>query len=572
MRDKALSFVYGLRMDISVASYILAPVVLMAIAGVFLNFFGRALIYKIYTCIVLFLVLLITTADLEVYRSWGFRIDTTPLKYLSSPQEVWASISHLPLTLILVLFTLAYTGIALLFIRFIKKNINLLQDETGKLWTVGVLLLVTGFLIVPMRGGFQLTPMNQSMVYFSKQNFANVTAVNATWNFLNGLDKGAPVVNPYKYTSPANAKILVDSLYRSSDSTTSLINVEDPNVIIIIWESLTSKALDQNLEGIPILPRLNELRKEGVFFSQIYASGDRTDKGVAAVLSGYPAMNNVSVIRFPKKSSRLQTLPGFFKDRGYNTSFYYGGETEFANIKSYLLQSHYDRIIDKNDFQSRYWNSKWGAHDGVVGLRISEDLKQQKQPFFTTWLTLSSHEPFETPEPSVFNGKDHASQFANSLHYTDAMVYDFIRLCKHQPWWEKTIVVIIADHGHILLQPSDPVENFKIPMLWLGGALNASGIEVNTAASQTDLAHTLASQFNSSSKLFPFSKNILDPATLPWAFYSFNNGFGFMQDKKGFVFDNVGKQVIIEKGKTTTTDLDAGQALQQMIFQDFIEK
>jgi len=570
LRELVLSFVYGLRMDLSVASYILVPVCLFMIASFFLPFFRKPSVYLIYSYLILLFFLLLTIADLEVFKSWEFRMDATPLKYLSSPREAWASVSHLPVFLILIIFILVYIGICLLLRRVIHKTIYLLQETHGRFAGSIVLVVVTGLLLIPIRGGLQLTPMNQSMVYFSKNNFANVAAVNASWNFLNSLAMGASTKNPYNYMSSGEAEKIVQQLYQGAVSTDTLLSVKRPNVLLVIWESFTEKALHQQLEGKEIVPRFNELRKEGLYFSNLYASGDRTDKGLAAVLSGYPAMNNVSIIRFPQKSSKLMTLSQVFKAEGYVSSFFYGGETAFANIKSYLLQSGYDSLIDKGSFRSSDLNSKWGAHDGVVADRILSSLKTSRQPFFTTWLTLSSHEPFETPAPSVFAEKNDAALFANSLHYTDESIYQFVRKAEQQPWWDSTLMIVIADHGHPMLEPSNRIDNFHIPMLWLGGALKKKGV-VETVGSQVDLAATLTAAIGKSGGAFPFSKNIFSSAK-PWAYYSFNNGFGMVRDSDALVFDNVGRQVILQRGKPDSLLLRGGKAMQQYSFEDYIRR
>src|SRR5438270_7309952 len=117
----ALSMLYGLRMDVSMATYILIPVCLFVVAGIFIPFFRRTILYNIYTYVWLFFVLLVVTADLELYRSWRFRIDATPLRYLSAPKEVWASISQLPVFLILFLFALVYLIFCFLFRWFIRR-------------------------------------------------------------------------------------------------------------------------------------------------------------------------------------------------------------------------------------------------------------------------------------------------------------------------------------------------------------------------------------------------------------------------------------------------------------------
>lgn len=568
-----LTFVYGLRLDLSMAAYILVPVCLFVLLSVFVPFFRKAVSYKVYSFTILFFVLLIIVADLEVYKQWGFRMDATPLKYLSSPKEAWASISHLPVFLILTLFILVYLGICYLVRQLLNRIINLLQGKSHQVVSFLLVAAVMPFLIVPIRGGLQLAPINQSSVYFSANNFANLAAINAPWNFLHGIfNKASSTYNPYNYLEPKHARKVVDSLYAMQGSRRTVLNTTTPNVLMIIWESFTDKATDTSINGKEVTPRFNQLKQEGIYFSNVYASGDRTDKGLSAILSGYPAMPNSSIIRVPNKAAKLASISRLLKEKGYAIPFYYGGEPEFANIKSYLRQGAFDPLIDVNDFRAEDRNSKWGAHDGVVAKRLFDDLQTIRLPFFATWLTLTSHEPFETPDPPVFEGKEHVIQFLNSHHYTDKVVYDFIQRCKKQAWWKNTLVIIVGDHGHSLPQSKHRWDNFTIPMLWLGGALNQTGVVVTQTISQLDIATTLTKQLGVQGNPFPFSKDIFDSTSKQWAFFSFNNGFGFMQPAKKLVFDNVGKQLIEQEGVLTDSDLHAGKAMQQMTFQDYLDK
>jgi phosphoglycerol transferase MdoB-like AlkP superfamily enzyme len=577
VRTSLLTFVYGGRMDLSMAAYLLAPVCLFVLVSVMVPFFRRPILYKVYSYILLFFVLLICVADLEVYEAWGSRMDATPLKYLASPREVWASISHLPVFFILFLFVVIYIGLCLVFGRVIERICVYLYSErrgwVPVLVSAFTVLLFTALLIIPMRGGLQLAPINQSSVYFSSSNFANLAAINAPWNFVHGLsNRTSATENPYVYLEPVQAKGVVDSLLSQSGVYEKVLNTDTPNVVFIVWESFTDKATHLNVGGKEVTPGFNALKKEGIYFSRVYASGDRTDKGIAAVLSGYPALPNTAIIRTPVKASRLGYIGKMFKDRGYATSFYYGGETEFANIKSYVLSAGFDALTDVGSFSAKDKNSKWGAHDGVVAAKLMKDLQTMRQPFFTTWLTLSSHEPYETPVEPVFKGDDRDIKFLNSIHYTDAVVYDFIQKCKQQPWWNKTLLVIVADHGHSLPETHKRTDDFTIPMLWLGGALSQSGGVVDKVVSQLDIASTLAQQIGEKKPLFPFSRNIFDSSYKQWAFFTFNNGFGLVQPDKAFVFDNVGKQVILNHGAVGEPDLKVGKALQQMTYQDYLDK
>jgi phosphoglycerol transferase MdoB-like AlkP superfamily enzyme len=567
-----LTFVYGLRMDISMASYILLPVCFFVMLGVFIQFFNRQILYKIYTCVILFLMLIVVLSDLEIYKHWGFRIDATPLKYLSTPKEAWASISHLPLLLIAFVFIVVYIIFYLLFAFGINKIVRYLKPTQYRLGTLLLLIVFLGVLFVPIRGGLQLAPINQSSVYFSTNNFANIAAINAPWNFLHGLMNAPSGNNPYSYLNEQEANAIVDSLFIRSAATTTVLNTDTPNVLFIIWESFTDKATQMVINGTDVTPYFNSLKKEGIYFSDVYASGDRTDKGIAAILSGYPALNKTSIIRTPNKAVKLPQLSNYFSRRGYTTSFYYGGEPEFANIKSYLLSSGYQTLIDKNYFKKEDQNSKWGAHDGVVAEKLLKDLAIKKTPFFTTWLTLSSHEPFETPTEPVIKGGSHTNKFLNSIHYTDHVLSSFIEQCKAMPWWDNTLVVIIADHGHHLPETTDRVKNFKIPMLWLGGALKYKGMVVDKIISQTDVASSVIYQTGGDPLNYKYSKNIFDSISGEWAFFTFNDGFGFIDKSNALLFDNVGKQIISGYVNPDSGNLYKGKALQQMVYKDYLNK
>lgn len=567
------TLLYGLRLDLSMASYIALPVCLLVGFSFLIPLFQKTIIYTIYTAIILLFVLLLVIADLELYKQWGFRIDATPLKYLASPKEAWASVSHLPVFWILLLLVAIYVVLLLIFKRVLHKSI--FSKQMPKRWGISLILILAfiGLLGVLLRGGLQLAPINQSSVYFSTHNFANHASINATWNFLHSIiKKEGNDSNPYLFYSEKQTNAIVDSLYKANGSIENVLNTKNPNVLLIIWESFTEKSIHLRVDGKEVTPGFNQLRKEGLYFSHVYASGDRTDKGLSAILSGYPALPKTSIIRTPNKSAKLRTLSQIFKEKKYQTAFYYGGEPEFANIKSYLLNGGFEKIIQEDDFSKKDQNSKWGAHDGVVANRLLADLNRNSVPFFTTWLTLSSHEPYETPEPVVIKGDDYTHQFLNSLHYTDKVLTNFIHASKKQPWWTNTLIIIIADHSHGLPETGKQIDNYKIPMLWLGGALQKSGQTINKVIAQTDVASTLAAQIGVLQNPFPFGKNFFDSTAKAWSFFSFNNGFGMVQDSQYVIFDHIGKQVIERNGLAVDHMVQSGKALQQFIYSDFIRK
>lgn len=568
------SFCYGTKMDMAVAAYITVPVCLFVLLSLWIRFFKRLPVYKIYTIIVLLLVSVICLADLEIYSSWGVRLDTTPLRFVLTPKEAYASISHIPLFFVGLIFFAAYILFYFCFV-YILKRIFFQEQQRFKWQTAALLLFFTGAMIIPMRGGLQQTPLNQSSVYFSTHNYANQSAINPVWNLLHSaMSKGNSGHNPYKYLSEEKVKVITDSLYHSGQLFDSVIRKSDTpvNVLVIVWESFTEKALHVTVKNKEVTPRFNQLKKEGIYFANNYASGDRTYKGLPAIFSGYPAMPNTTIIHSPGKSIKLEVLSNQFKQKGYATPFFYGGEPEFANIKAYLLQGGFNPIIGKKDFDEKDMNSKWGAHDGVVMKRVLHDLDKETKPFFAAWLTLTSHEPFETPVPVVFNGMDTKTKFLNSLHYTDQVVGEFIDSCRLQPWWKNTVVIITGDHGHILPDTDHRADDFRTPQLWLGGALSRTGITIDKPVSQLDIAATVAAQFGLDRTKFPFSKNLFDPQIRPWAFFTYNDAFGFIDTTGRLVFDNIGRRPIDREGASGAKQVEAGKALMQAVYDDFLKK
>nr|WP_231403054.1 LTA synthase family protein [Hymenobacter guriensis] len=377
----------------------------------------------------------------------------------------------------------------------------------------------------------------------------------------------------------STARRLVQELYAAPvrPAPASLLRTARPNVLFIILESFTSKWVGSLGGQRGTTPTLDSLARTGVLFSNIYAAGDRSQKGLVALLSGYPNQPTTSIIKYPRKTERLPHLARSLAPAGYSSRYYYGGELAFANMKSYLVAAGYDQITERSDFRAREQNSKWGAHDHVLFRRVLDDLGRQRQPFFVTAFTLSSHEPFDVPMRTRFPGTDEATLFRNSVYYTDHALGQFLRAARQQPWWSNTLVVLVADHGHPQpgSTPNYAPAKFRIPLLLTGGALRpeARGRVVRTIGSQTDVAATLLAQLQLPATAYPFSRNVLaaDSASA-FAFYCFTDGFGLITPRGPVTFDNAARQPITRGPRVPARQVQQGQAYQQVSFEDFLRK
>ncbi len=527
----------------------------------------------IYTYTLIILLSFLTIADLELYKAWGFRLDATPLQYFTHPKEMAASVGASPIFLLLCIFIVLSVLFIWLYRRYFRWHERFyLKPYIGQSI---VSLFLVAVLFLPIRGGLQQIPINQSDVYFSEKMFANHAAVNVPWNVMHSLfNKNLDKTNPYQYLPANEAKRLIDSLYRQQPIVTGLITTSRPNIIFIILESYTSKLVGC-LGGEPgVTPHLDSIAAEGMLFTNIYASGDRSEKGLVALLSGFPTQTTTSIIFDPAKTQRLPQLQKTLEQKTYHSSYYYGGELEFANIKSYLLNAGFQKLVSKKDFSSKDYNSKWGVHDHVLLNKFQYDLTKEPQPFFGTLFTLSSHEPYEIPIPKKFRGDDETTKFKNSFYYTDQAIGDFINQAKKQTWWDSTLIILVADHGHRL--PGDDANyqpsKFRIPLIFTGGALKMKHVVNKNIGSQTDIAATVLQQMGIESNQYRWSKNLLDSTAKQFAFYIFNDGFGFVTPLGAIAFDNISKKVIYRDPGVMDQQLTIGKAYMQLSFEDFLNK
>ncbi|WP_420552685.1 LTA synthase family protein [Tenacibaculum aiptasiae] len=569
------TFVYGIQLDFSFAAYIAALPFLIIIFSIWVPIKYIKYLIKGFTFPLIFVINLFMLIDIILYKSWGVRIDSTLLNYINTPKIMMASVSTFQLVGGLLIWILISLAVVYVFNKVLDKAMNRLTK--GSFLEAPALLLLIGTLIIPIRGGFANIPINQSNVYFSTKMFANHAAVNFMWNFANTLTHKIDDKNPYVHYKTDVAKNIIhktqNELLTGSDS---ILKTKKPNVILIIWESLSAKAVGA-LGGEPdVTSNLNRFAKEGVLFTNFYGNGDRTDKGIPAILSGYYPQPTTSIMKMPRKSQSLPMLTKEMKNLGYNTGFYYGGDSNFGNMITYLRNGEIDKIVDGTEFDKENWNSKWGAHDHIFLERFLKDLSDPKlkQPFFQIALTLTSHEPYEFPDTYKFGKDSEANLYRSAQAYTDKAIGNFIDAAKKQPWWDNTLVVIMSDHGHPL-----PVHKgyfnssirFKIPMVWIGGALAKTGITIDNFSGQSDFAYTLTDLLGGNPKQFQFGKHIFNSSDNQYVHYVFNKGFGTVSKNGTFIYDYVSNKPVIQEGNYQALD-SLGRAISQEAYQDFIDR
>lgn len=567
------SFWHGAKMDISMTGYfILLPLFLMIVSVYFNGEWYRVLL-RWYTYLLLIVSSAFVVTDANLYSYWAFRMDYTPIFYLKTPGEAMASIRTSEFIIYFSVFLFVCASFILFYKRFIDSLFG--KFERVRLWLPAMILflLIFGFMIIPIRGGIGIAPLNSGSVYFSNRMFLNHTAVNVVWNVGKSATSQQPVENPYNFQDLSSAKAIVDSLTLETSRSTKVLNNTRPNIIMIILEGFSGYVVGGLGGDSLVTPNLNRYIKEGILFSEFYAAGNRTDKAMPAILGGYPAQPAQSIMKYPKKSQTLPSLVRILVDEGYSSSYWYGGEINFANFNSYVLGSGFQSIITKSSFSKEDYNSKWGVHDHILFDRLKDSLNSAKEPFLNVVLTLSSHEPFDVPMEPVFPGDDNMSKYKNSVFYSDIALGEFLDWARGTEWWSNTLVVILADHCANVSKeiPIYSPKTFKIPMVWLGGAVDLPGIRVEKLGGQIDIPVTLLNQLEIPGS-FPFGKDLLSDEAQSFSYYVYNEGFGFITDSSRYVYDHKLQKPVIIEGKSPGKAGTYGKAFLQVSFEDFLKR
>jgi len=565
------TFWFGIRMDFSVSGYLLVMPALFLLLSAFIDGYKIWRLFSVYSFMVLFILSGIITIDAGLYKHWGFRLDNTPLLYLNNPKEIIGSATVSETATSAIIFIILMSVSYYLFQKIFKTKIQKLSKLSYKTIPLHILLIAT--LIVPIRGSFSVAPMNISFVYFHTTNlFANHAAINVVWNVISSIMK-TKKTEKITFFQENEALKIFEELKPQNDSTIQVINNFRPNIILITVESFTAKLFETLGSETSYAPRTESLRHEGIWFTNFYASGDRTAKGLVALLSGFPSQPTTVALKDPKKNQKLPSITELLNKQGYTTAFVYGGDINFANMNSYLVKNQFNNIISDKDFPFSEVTSKWGVHDHFVLNKALQTCNNATAPFFVNILTSSIHEPFDVPFYSSKELITEEEKFLHAAKYADSAIFDFIEKAKNMQWWNNSLIIITADHGarHPLNSSNFEAKRFHIPMLWIGGALAVKDTIITTYADQTDLAATLLSQLKISTNSFLFSKNIFSNPVNSFAFYDYNNGFGYATDSGNYVIDLTSKEIILKAGNITSTDIEKGKAFLQILLQNFEE-
>lgn len=503
-------FPIGLRMDLILLCYLsfLPAVLITFLPNKWIKYTNKFLVF--YSLLFLFLILFVELATPDFIKQYDTRPNKIFLDYLIYPKEVVGML--LKSYLVSLIITFFILGIALYFA--VKKGKYYFYTAESNYKTKLIVFPLVAFLLF-FGARSSLTskrPINASNAVFSTDQLTNCLGLNsfytvafaayslkneANTEMYGKMDKAEAIARVKKYMT------VEESEFNSSEIPflhiqNPEVDVERPyNLVVFLQESLGAEYVGI-LGGKPLTPEFDKLSKEGLLFTNLYCTGTRSVRGIEAVVTGFLPSPSESVVKLGGSQQGFFSLADAFKTKGYETSFIYGGMSNFDNMASFFSGNGFQDIIDQEDFDAdgnKYaFKGTWGYSDEDLAVKANNYFKSKgNKPFFSLMFSTSNHEPFEYPAGRIKPYDKKAATVNNAMKYADFSIGKFFEMAKKEAYFKNTIFIVIADHntrtyGKNLV----PINKFHIPALIIGPGV-PKGKVYDKLASQIDIPPTLLS-------------------------------------------------------------------------------
>jgi phosphoglycerol transferase MdoB-like AlkP superfamily enzyme len=500
LADLARAFAFGLAFDAVAAVYALTPLVLwLALAP---DRVARTWIYRAasiaWFAVACYVFFFTAVAEWLFWDEFGARFNFIAVDYLLYTHEVIGNIwESYPTGKLLIALGLAAAAVTALLARRIWR-----WSAAPAGWRFGLGAAATHAAL----GAVFALVVNSDQKNRSDQDAANELAGNGIYEFFAAVRRNELSFERYYATLPiADALATVRNTFAGTD----WINPEaggverlEPgrgadrklNVVLVSIESLGAEFLGAYGDPRGLTPNLDRLSKESLWFSRVYATGNRTVRGLEALSLSLPPTPGQSIVRRPGNEN-LFSLGSVFEHKGYGTIFAYGGYGYFDNMNDYFSANHLRAVDRRNIPAARIeFENVWGVADEHLYDQAIDEIDREKaahggRPVFVHVMTTSNHRPYTYPAGRIDipSGKGREG----AVKYTDYAVGHLIAQARKRPWFNDTIFVITADHGASARGTAQiPVDRYLIPVFVYAPAL-VTPQRIDRLMSQIDIPPTL---------------------------------------------------------------------------------
>jgi len=542
--------VQGVRVDVASLSLLLVPfcAALLLLPQRWYHWRGVQIIAAVWLASVLTLLASLELATPDFMAEYGLRPNRMFLEYLAYPREVFATLRESrPVQCVLLALGVVTTALAGYWLAR-RCQPHAVHAEAWPLrLALMLVVLIAGALGVRSTLGHR--PMNPAMLAFSSDPTVNVLPLNsfyslahATRDWLRDEEGAAQLYGPLPEEDMiaavrADSGLPAEAFLDSANIPTLAVRApiwqgKPKNLVIVLEESLGAQFIG-SLGGLPLSPEYDRLSEQGWALTRLYATGTRSVRGIEAVLAGFSPTPAQAVVKRPRSQQGFFTLAGLLRQHGYDTTFYYGGESHFDNMRGFFLGNGFSRVIEQKDYVNPEFVGSWGVSDEDLLIRADAEFKRmhaEGTPFFGFVFSSSNHDPFEFPDGKIELYDEVKQTRNNAAKYADHALGEFFRRAMNSPYWQDTIFLVVADHdSRVFGQDLVPIDHFHIPGLILGSDIEPRRDE--RIASQIDLAPTLLSLIGIADPTPMTGRNLADPAlNLPGrAIMQYDRNFAWMQ-------------------------------------------
>jgi phosphoglycerol transferase MdoB-like AlkP superfamily enzyme len=381
-----------------------------------------------------------------------------------------------------------------------------------------VISIVLGIIIY--RGGFQLKPVStvDAGEYTSAKNVPLV--VNTPFTILKTLDLES--IEPTIYYTDEKE---LQGIYTTA-SPPPAGEFKKLNVVIIALESFSKEYMGSiNGHGWGRTPFLDSLSRHSLTFVNAFSNGKTSIQGIPAIVAGIPTWMNEPYISSPYGSNQINALASLLKQKGYYTAFFHGGTNGTMGFEAFSGIAGYDSYFGRTEYNNeKDYDGNWGIWDEEFFQYTANTINQQKEPFFATLFTLTSHHPYPIPDKYKEKFPEGRLPLEKCISYSDYSLQHFFETAKKMPWFKNTLFVLSADHTGISENTffQNKVGNNTIPILYYLPGSDLKGID-STVTQQIDIQASVLDYLNYPGQQFSFGKSVFDTTAQHIAF-TYNSG------------------------------------------------
>lgn len=504
----------------------------------------------------------VTLAFLELatpdfMHEYGLRPNRLFVEYLIYPREVAATLlkGHAVSVVVGVVVTaLVAWGSWRLAARWLSRQSAGRTDWRWRLPLAAAVLLLAA---LGARSTLGHRPLNPALVAFSSNPTVNELPLNSFYSVGHAIKNWLKQEDGAEIYGTMPLAEIVATVRKEAGMPATRLSTEIPtlayedavyqgeprNLVIVLEESLGAQFIG-SLGGRPLSPNFDRLAEQGWAFDRLYATGTRSVRGIEAVLTGFPPTPAQSVVKLAKSQDHFFTIAELLRRRGYDTTFYYGGESHFDNMRGFFLGNGFQRIIDQDDYVEPAFVGSWGVSDEDLLIRADKEFRQlhaRGQPFFGLVFSSSNHDPFEFPDGRIELFEQPKQTRNNAAKYADYALGEFFKRAKASDYWDDTIFLVVADHdSRVFGADLVPIERFHIPGLILGADVEPR--RDDRIVSQIDLAPTLLSLIGIEAPTPLIGHDLTDPGTM-------RPGRAMMQYGRNYAWMQGDAVVILQPGK-----------------------